>query len=47
MRTYVCKHCERVVDWNEEGLIQIEMTHPNWNTEEYKFCSYKCLRTVV
>jgi endogenous inhibitor of DNA gyrase (YacG/DUF329 family) len=44
---YTCYYCERPVDWQEEGSIIIILNHPLEDSEQYKYCSYKCVRKDI
>jgi hypothetical protein len=44
---YICNYCERNVCWAEEGSIIIILNHPMEDSEEYRYCSYKCVRKNI
>ena len=45
--SYTCYYCERLVEWYEEGNITIILSHPMEDSEQYTYCSYKCVRKDI
>ena len=41
---YICHGCQRSVDWAVEGSIRVIENHPMEDSEQFTYCSYKCLR---